>query len=135
MSKILVATSAEPRAILEDVLKGHELLFAERMAEAERLLESNDLDEIVCTVLFDDSRMFDLLRLAKSKRKWKEIPFVCARMRLNVVDSAIALEGIELAAKALGAAAFLNIADYSSPEGMRKDLERYASNGKGKKTP
>lgn len=127
MATILVAASPEPCAILERLLAGHELLCAETIAQAERFLRERTFDLIICTILFDDSRMFDLLRLTKSTPEWQQIPFVCARLRQHVLDSRIALEGVGFTCKALGAAAFLNITDYlvDPQREMREAIERF----------
>lgn len=128
MARILVAASPQPRTILERVLAGHELACAGDLASAEQLLrEQQSFDQIVCTVLFDDSRMFDLLRLVKSKLRWREIPFVCARIRsTTLADSKIALEAVAFTCQALGASAFLDMTRYRiEPEReLRQDLER-----------
>src|SRR5438094_133241 len=81
MAKILVAASPEPRAILERVLAGHELFRAETMAQAEQFLVERTFDLIICTIVFDESKMFDFLRHAKSRPESQRIPFVCARVR------------------------------------------------------
>src|SRR5204862_6742334 len=86
MAKILVAASSEPRAILDRLLAGHALSCPDTLAQAERLLRDRPFDMIVCTVFFDESRMFDLLRLAKSRPGWERIPFVCVRLRRHVLD-------------------------------------------------
>jgi CheY-like chemotaxis protein len=112
VAKILVAASAEPRAMLGRILAGHDLSFAETMEQAEQLLRERNFDLIVCTVYFDESRMFDLLRLAKDTPEWQGIPFVCVRLRRHVLESPIALQGVAFTCKALGATAFLNITDY-----------------------
>ena len=127
MAKILVAASPEPRAILERILAGHELHRAESMTRAEELLRAGSYDGIVCTVVFDESRLFDLLRLAKADPTWRRIPFVCARVRRNVLDVPLALEGVALACQTLGAEAFLDIADCADdPEReMRAAIERH----------
>lgn len=127
MAKILIAASPEPRAILQRMLHEHELICADTMAHAEKLLEEHgSFDQIVCTIVFDESRMLDLLQLVQSKPKWKHIPFVCARTRPTSVHSAVALESIGIACKAMGAASFLNITDYKrEPEHeMRKAIEQ-----------
>src|SRR6266446_7940912 len=67
---------------------------------------------IICTIVFDESRMFDLLRLAKSTPAWQQIPFICARLRHHILDSPLALEGVAFTCQTLGAVAFLNVADY-----------------------
>jgi CheY-like chemotaxis protein len=126
VAKILVAASSEPRAILARMLARHELSCAETLEQAEQLLRERKFDLIVCTVYFDESRMFDLLRLAKETPQWQHIPFVCARLRPHVLESPIALQGVAFTCKALGAAAFLNITDYRvDPEGeMRIAIDR-----------
>src|SRR5205085_7644080 len=112
MVKILVAASSEPRAIIERVLAGHELTCAETMAQAEQFLRERTFDLIICTIVFDESKMFDLLRYAKSSPEWQRIPFVCVRVRAHILRSPTALETAAVACRALGATAFLDIATY-----------------------
>lgn len=59
-------------------------------------------DLIVCTVMFDESQMFDFLRLAKSRHQWQHIPFVVVRVRPQILDSKEALEGVAFTCRALG---------------------------------
>ena len=127
MATVLVAASPEPRAILERILAGHELWCVETLTHAEQSLGAQTFDLILCTILFDESRMFDLLRLAKSRREWQRIPFVCVRVRRHIVDSPIALQAVAYTCQALGAAAFLNITDYqTNPEQeMLNAIERF----------
>lgn len=127
MAKILLAASPEPREILHKMLAGHELSCVSTLAEAEGPLSHTGFDEIVCTLLFDESRMFDFLRLVKERPELRAVPFVCARMRPHVLDSKIAIEGIAFTCRALGAAAFLDIADYDgNPEQkMRSAIESF----------
>ena len=126
MATILVAASPEPRAIVQRVLAGHELFCAETMAQAEQLLGDRPFDLIICTIVFDESRMFDFLRLTKSRLEWQEIPFVCARVRPQILRSQKALKAAAFTCGALGAGAFLDIADYAvDPEReMRDAIER-----------
>jgi hypothetical protein len=123
----LIAASPEPRAIVERILAGHELFYAETMALAEQHLRERMFELIICTIAFDESRMFDFLRLAKSKPEWQRIPFVCARVRSHIVRSTAALQSAAFTCQALGAEAFLNIADYHvDPEReMRDSMERF----------
>jgi CheY-like chemotaxis protein len=97
------------------------------MEHAERLLRADQFDLIVCTVLFDDSRMFDLLRMAKSRHEWQQIPFVCVRVRSHVLSDRIAREAAAFTCHALGAVAFLDIDDYKAdPEReLRQAIERH----------
>ena len=126
MAKILVAASQEPCAVVERVLAGHELSCAETMAQAEQFLRERTFDLIICTIVFDESKMFDLLRHAKSSPEWQRIPFVCARVRGHVLRSPTALEAAAFTCRELGAAAFLDIAAYRvEPEReMRDAMER-----------
>jgi hypothetical protein len=114
MAKILIAASAEPRAIVERILAGHELFCAETMAQAEQCLRERTFALIICTVVFDESRMFDFLRLAKSRVEWQRIPFVCARVRGHILRSPTTLEAAAVTCRALGAEAFLDIANYQA---------------------
>jgi hypothetical protein len=127
MANVLIAASVKPREIMERLLASHELACAETMRQAEKFLRKQTFDLIVCTVAFDESRMFDFLRLVKSTAEWQRIPFVCARARLQILRSPIAMEAVKFTCRALGAVAFVDIGDYrSDPEGeMRKAIEGF----------
>jgi CheY-like chemotaxis protein len=112
MAKILVAASPEPRAVIERILAGHALSCAANMAQAEQLLRERTFDLIICTIVFDESKMFDLLRLAKSRPEWQRVPFVGSRVRAHILRSRTALDAAAFTCRELGAAAFLDIADY-----------------------
>jgi CheY-like chemotaxis protein len=94
------------------------------MAQAEQLLRERTFDLILCTIVFDESKMFDLLRLAKSKPEWRRIPFVGARVRSHILISPTALRAAVLTCRMMGAT-FLDIADYQvDPEReMREGIE------------
>src|SRR5947199_8957268 len=103
MAKILVAASPEPRAVIERILAGHELSCAETMAQAEQLLRERTFDLIICTIVFDESKLFDFLRLAKSRPDWQRVPFVGVRARAHILRSPTALEAAAFTCRALGA--------------------------------
>lgn len=127
VANILIAASSEPRAILERILSGHNLSCQETLAKAEEMLRNRPFDLIVCTVFFDESRMFDLLRLARSTPEWQRIPFVCARLRRHVLEASVAREAMAFACKSLGAVAFVDVANYpADTDGqLRAAIERY----------
>lgn len=77
VATILIAASLEPRSILERMLAGHDLVYANSMQQAEQNVRERTFDLIICTILFDDSRMFDLLRFAKSLPQCQQTP--CSR--------------------------------------------------------
>src|SRR5947209_20520357 len=116
------------------MLAGHELSCPDTLAQAEQLLRDRPFDMIVCTVFFDESRMFDLLRLAKSRPEWQRIPFVCARVRSHILRSPTALQAAALTCQTLGGNAFLDIADYQvDPEReMRDAIERLLDTTSGR---
>jgi DNA-binding NtrC family response regulator len=126
MRKILIAASPEPSAILKRILAHHELFCAQTMAQAEQFLRERHFDLIICTIVFDESRMFDFLRLAKSKREWQGIPFVCARVRGHILRSPAAVKAAAVTCQQLGAEAFLDIADYQGDreQGMGDAIEQ-----------
>lgn len=126
MARILLAASPEPRSILERVLDRHDLVCPETLAQAEDCLRTGTFDLIVSTVMFDESRMFDFLRLAKSRDEWQKIPCVVVRVRPSVLNSKEALEGVAFTCHALGAAAFLDFPSYQiDPEReLRQAIEK-----------
>lgn len=127
MARILVAASPEPRAIVERILSGHKLTPADTIGQAEQLLCKGAFDLIICTIVFDESRMFDLVRLAKSRPDWQRIPFVATRVRPYILRSPASLRNAAFTCRVLGAEAFLDIADYThDPEReMREAIERF----------
>jgi CheY-like chemotaxis protein len=136
MARILIAASPEPRAILERILAGHQLSFAQTMGQAEQFLGERPFDLIICTIVFDESKMFDFLQLAKSKPEWKRIPFIAARVRPHILSSPTALRAAAFTCGTLGAEAFLDIADYEAyPEReMRKAIEGFLAKASPRET-
>jgi hypothetical protein len=122
VAKILVAASSEPREALEHILAGHDLSCPETLEKAEQVLRNRSFDMIICTVVFDESRMFDLLRLAKSAPEWQCIPFVCARLRPHVLEASITREAIAFTCKSLGAVEFLDVANYPYPADTDREM-------------
>lgn len=111
--RILVADGGERR--IADILAGHDVVPARTLAHAQNELARQRFDLVIVAVHFDESRMFDLLRhLQASSHKG---PVVCVRSH-HFVSPAISIEGLEIAAKTLGAALFLDLTWYAdTPEG------------------
>jgi CheY-like chemotaxis protein len=109
------------------MLDGHELHCADNMAQAEEYLRREPFDLIICTIAFDETRMFDFLRVAKSKPEWERIPFIGVRVMPHVLFMPSALKAAAMTCRELGAEAFLNITDYESdPEReMRAAIESF----------
>lgn len=105
--KILVADRAESDRRLCAILAGHELVFVRTMDDAQRALAREQFALILIGVHFDDSRMFDLLRCLP-----QGTTAVCVRSQ-HFQSTAITLEGLEIAAKALGCNLFLDLTWYA----------------------
>jgi CheY-like chemotaxis protein len=105
---VLVAEVPGVIPVVETAWAGHfELTFCTTMQEGESRIRQ-PFDVIVCGSHFDESRMFDLLRLAKALPQSREIPFLCVRVLDGELDNT-AFQGISIAAKALGAAGFVDL--------------------------
>lgn len=126
MSKrILVADRPESDQRLAAILAGHELVFARSLPEALRALRERHFDLVLVGVHFDESRMFDLMR-----EMTEGTQVVCVRSQ-QFQSHAITLEGLEIAAKALGCTLFLDLTWYAEDEtgngAVRKLLEALLS--------
>jgi len=107
---ILVADQPENDRRLSAILQGHELVFVRSLGEALRALHGRRFDLVLVGVHFDESRMFDLVRaLAEGTQ------VICVRSQ-HFHSPAITLEGLEIAAKALGCALFLDLTWYADDE-------------------
>lgn len=112
-----VISHKKPRMLAADVPEGlkalcnifapqMEITCASSIEDAVRQLA--DIDVIVCGLHFDDSRMFDFLRIVKASPLTRAIPFVCYRD----LDSELAptmLESLQIAIKALGGTAYVDV--------------------------
>ena len=103
---VLVADHADAR--LDALLSGHELTFVHSLDEAKRTLAGRNFDLIVIGVHFDESRMFDLLRHVRWQERHRATPVVCV-LASDFARHAIAAEGVEIAVKALGGTAYLDL--------------------------
>lgn len=109
-AKVLVAAVPEMDEKLRECLHGHELHFIRTMVEAMRALRHDGFQLIVIGLDFDESRMLDLLQYVRSLKAYKDVPVVCVHADyLNLSDAV--MKNIDVAVKALGAVAFLNLGD------------------------
>jgi hypothetical protein len=103
---ILVAVDNCER--LERILRGHRLTIPHSVEEAKRELERREFAMVILGVLFDESRMFELLRVVRTFDANRFTPVVCmVSGPSNLSD--VALEGLDHAVKAMLANAFLNL--------------------------
>ena len=106
--RILVADGGERR--IADILAGHDVLAVRTLEEAQRALAREKFGMVIVAVHFDESRMFDLLRHLQASGN--SAPVVCVRSH-HFVSPAITIEGLQIAAKALGATLFLDLTWYA----------------------
>jgi DNA-binding NtrC family response regulator len=106
--KILIADTREGDRRISQILAGHELVFVRTLSEARRTLQREQFALVLVGVHFDDSRMFDLLRALQGSAP----PVVCMRSH-EFASPAITIEGLEIAAKTLGAILFLDLTWYA----------------------
>jgi CheY-like chemotaxis protein len=126
---ILVAANPEGHRRLSAILSGHHLTFVQTMDEAQSVLASKAFDLIVIGTRFDESRMFELVRHAKSSGKSSGTCVVCFRGILGRhPKETVVVEGLLLGCQALGAASFHDFVDYpDDPAGNRAIREIFES--------
>ena len=110
--KVLIADTPAGDRRISDILSGHELEFVRTLAEAQRAVERDGFALVLVGVHFDESRMFDLLRYVQGRGEPRGCAVICMRSH-HFASSAISIEGLEIAAKALGCNLFLDLTWYA----------------------
>lgn len=99
--RILVATAKPGFAVLERLFENEaEAVYAFTLWEAIHYLDEGNFDLVLCTIHFDDSRMFDLLRYARANSP--SIPCVCTRVLDTTLKGSV-LTAMTIAVESLGA--------------------------------
>jgi PleD family two-component response regulator len=93
---------------LERILAGHRLTIPKSVDEAKARLEAREFALVILGVHFDESRMFELLRLVRVYDRNKLTPVVCMLSGASRM-SEVGIEGLDHAVKAMLANAFLNL--------------------------
>jgi len=122
--RVLLAARPVARQPFHAALGGDaEIVEAETLDEAVQALSKPDEPKLVCcTVYFDESRMFDLLRWAKAK--FADIPFICARAMPKDITK-VSIEAVSIASRALGASTFLDLPELQSQYGASEAMSRF----------
>jgi|688.fasta_scaffold640887_1 hypothetical protein len=121
--KILVAAVPSGQYIAQKALAGKfDLLFASTLREAQQLLKDSHIAEpeprsgfdlVICSVHFDDSRMFELLQHIRTVDHYDKLPFLV----ITTLPAALPLEHTtKNSAEMLGAYGFLEL--HSLPEDL-----------------
>ena len=85
---------------LERILAGHRLTIPHSVEEAKKELEARQFALVVLGVMFDESRMFELLRLVRMYEANKLTPVVCMLTGSSNLSD-VAIEGLDHAVKAM----------------------------------
>jgi response regulator of citrate/malate metabolism len=109
LKKILVADVPQMDARYSAALGGWEIGFVRTLGQARQALAAARHDVVAIGVYFDDSRMFDFLRVLRADRVHGEVPVVCVRGRPGF--AAVTTRTLETTVKALGADEFLDLLD------------------------
>jgi DNA-binding NtrC family response regulator len=109
-TRVLVANVRETDEKLRECLPGHDLTFVRTMKEAITQLRHDGFQLVVIGLEFDESRMLELLQYVRSLPQYKDVPVVCVYAEYYDLSEAV-LRNIDVAVKALGGLAFLNLGD------------------------
>lgn len=105
---ILVADTREGIETLQSIFSSvASCLTATTMEQARACLDMQP-DLVICGIHFDDSRMFDFLRTVTGHSTSSDVPFLGYRDLDSDIGAAV-LEGLDIACKALGGAAFIDL--------------------------
>jgi CheY-like chemotaxis protein len=109
-TRVLAAASSDMDEKLNECLPGHDLTFVRNMSQAIRALRRDGFQLVVIDLNFDESRMLELLQYVRSLPAYREAPVVCVHGdQLNLREAVV--KSIDVAVKALGGMAFLNLRD------------------------
>ena len=126
--RILIAAQPDAARLLQAMLRDiGNLISVHTTADAFRTLEQQQIDLIVSTIAFDESRMLEFLVTVKGTASVAHIPFLCSRVLAGALrDSLVGSMGA--ACKACGAVDFLDLARLPSDlaqTAMRRAVEPY----------
>jgi CheY-like chemotaxis protein len=108
--RVLIAAQPHAAQVLQAMLPNiGNLITVHTTADAFRILEHQQIDLIVCTIAFDESRMLEFLVSVKGTAAVAHIPFLCSRVIAGALrDSLVGSMGD--ACKACGAVDFVDVA-------------------------
>src|SRR5262245_46016290 len=124
---VLIADHADAR--LSAVLSGHELVHVRTLDEAKVALSGRNFDLAVISLNFDESRMFELLRYLRSQERHRSTPVVCA-LTADFPRHPVTTEALEIAVKALGGTAWLDLKVTGDTE-ARRAMEEFLAEKSG----
>jgi CheY-like chemotaxis protein len=122
--RILVAGAAQAIKTLQRALDDDiQVISTQSIDDTLRYLDGG-IDLVLCSLRFDDSRMFDLLQIIKASPKTRDVPIICVRISNRPIARGV-LDATAKAVQAMGVAAFVDISllEYRhGPEAANKAL-------------
>lgn len=98
--RVLAATAQPGYPVLRQLFAEEaDMVFVFTLAEAMRELAAGGYDLVICTIHFDESRMFDLERQARATAP--SVPVVCCRLLDSILTNSL-LESMRFAVAGLG---------------------------------
>jgi CheY-like chemotaxis protein len=108
--RVLIAAQPHVAEVLQEMLRDiGNLIRVHTSADAFRILEQQQIDLIVSTIAFDESRMLEFLVSVKGTASLAHIPFLCSRVVVGALRDSL-VGSMASACKACGAVDFLDIA-------------------------
>lgn len=129
MKRILVADVRQMDVRYRTACAGWELAFVRTLSEARQALAAGSYDLVAIGVYFDDSQMFDLVRMIRAQGVLAGLPIVCVRGQPGF--TAITTRTLEMTVKALAADEFVDLLhfgdDAAACAALRAAFERLTS--------
>jgi hypothetical protein len=117
--KLLAATIPESLQHLQDLYGQHFSLICVTCLDDALSMLDQGVDAVLCNVHFDEGALFDLLRITKTHRTARSIPFFVIDASSTTTSPAIT-QSISIASKALGADQVIHIAQWRKEMGDRE---------------
>jgi hypothetical protein len=126
--QVLIAAQPHASLVLQAMLRDvGNLIRVHTTADAFRILGQQQIDLIVSTIAFDESRMLEFLVSVKGTASAAHIPFLCSRVLVGALRDGL-VGSMGDACRACGAVDFVDVARLPpdlAQTTMRKAVETY----------
>jgi CheY-like chemotaxis protein len=130
--RALIASQPSAFAVIERMLAPTtDLIAVHSKGQALEVLanRSDDIDLVICTVAFDESRMIDFLQTVKRNPATSGIPFLCVRVLPSVLSDSL-IGSVRLTCTDCGAMDLLDLAtldEDAAQAALRVAVTKYAA--------
>lgn len=104
---LLAATSKDRKVLIPALCDDFHLIEAATSKQAFRNIGRQKPDAILCTLLFDESRMFDFLKDLKDNPETATIPFITCRAIASQLPEDV-IKKLDIVSMSFGAVMFLD---------------------------